>query len=64
MQCLTIKKCKLFELQITQTRHSLAFHMEKMSKFFIPHKIRKTLFIMTKIVGTHLQCVKYHYAKE
>ena len=52
---------KLLESQITQTRHPLAFQMDKISKFNRPKKIRKYLSNVHKI--EHVERIDNHYAK-
>ena len=39
MKSFIIKEWKLFELQITQTRHPLGISDEKMTKFNTPQKL-------------------------
>ena len=61
LQSLKIKKWKLFELQITQTRHHLSILR---GKFWVQDpKNEKKSWNVYKIEGAHLQCVNTHYAK-
>ena len=62
MQSLNIKEWKLFELQITQTRHPLIILQKKMSNFKTP-KMKKNPWNVYKIEGAHLQCMNNHYVK-
>ena len=60
-QSLNIKKCKLFELQITQSKHPLSISDGKMSKFNTPQY--EKLSDVHKIKGAHLRSVNNHYTK-
>ena len=63
MEGLNLKEKKLFQLQITQTRHSLRISDAKKCLSPTPVKMRKYLTNVHKIEGAHLQCMINHYGK-
>ena len=63
MLSLNIKKRKLFELQITQTRHHLSIFGQQNVQVEHPSKLRKYSWNVHKIQGAHLKYVNNYYAK-
>ena len=60
VQSLNKKGWLLFELQITQTRHSLSISDGKIVKVQHPLKNKKNIWNVQKIRGAHIQYVNNH----